>query len=68
MTDDDDDDVPGEEERQINMTLGLALLAVLIWLGCCGVQAVSCVPEADETDGPVPAVSSHVGAMVRATP
>jgi len=68
MTDHDDDEVTGhhEQEREVNMILGLVLLGVVLWLGTCGAGALSCVPERDEMDGPLPAVSSHVGAMVRA--
>jgi hypothetical protein len=53
-----------EQERQVNALLGLAVLVAVLWLGTCGLQAASCVPEADEADGPVPAASSHTRGLL----
>lgn len=53
------------KDRELSMIVGFIFVVFVFWLASVGLGLGSCVPEREEMDGPVPAVSSHVAAVWR---
>lgn len=53
------------KDRELSMIAWVVAVGFLLWLASVGLGIGSCVPEREEMDGPLPAVSSHAAAVWR---